>query len=264
MLDLYHNDMSTCAQKVRVHLAAKDLAWNGHELNLRTGDQHRPEFLRLNPKGVVPVLVNDGEVIAESNIIMEYVEEAFPDAKKFMPLRPVERAMVRNWLQRLDAGLHLNIAVISVGIAFRDQLIAVHNTPEALEKFYAAVPDPALRAVYRDVVPLGVKSGSFQIALQAWLRALGDMNAALESRDWLVGENQSLADMAYIPYACRLDHLQLTKMWSGYPRVASWYARMKDTQGYRGGIEAWLNPKYLTLMQERGAAAASGIPSFST
>ena len=46
---LYHNDMSTCAQKVRVTLGEKNLEWIGHELNLRTGDQHQPEFLRLNP-----------------------------------------------------------------------------------------------------------------------------------------------------------------------------------------------------------------------
>ena len=62
MLELYHNDMSTCAQKVRATLAEKDLAWDGHELNLRTGEQHKPQFLKLNPRGVVPVLVHDGNV----------------------------------------------------------------------------------------------------------------------------------------------------------------------------------------------------------
>ena len=85
MLVLYHNDMSTCAQKVRATLAEKDLAWDGHELNLRTGDQHKPQFLKLNPRGVVPVLVHDGNVIIESNIIMEYLEDAFPDTKRLMP-----------------------------------------------------------------------------------------------------------------------------------------------------------------------------------
>jgi glutathione S-transferase len=82
MLELYHNDMSTCAQKVRATLAEKDLTWDGHDLNLRTGEQHKPQFLKLNPRGVVPVLVHDGNVIIESNIIMEYVEDAFPDTKR--------------------------------------------------------------------------------------------------------------------------------------------------------------------------------------
>jgi glutathione S-transferase len=259
VLELYHNDMSTCAQKVRVTLGEKNLEWIGHELNLRTGDQHRPEFLRLNPKGVVPVLVHDGNVIPESTIIMEYVEEAFPGTKSLMPKDPVSRAMVRNWLQRLDAGLHLHIGVLSVGIAFRDQLMAVHNTPAALEAYYAAVPDPALRAVYTDVVPQGTKAPRFRGALSAWKQLLKDMSVALEARDWLVGAEETLADIAYIPYLCRLEHLTLVDMWSAYPKVAAWFTRMKQTDGYRLGIETWLNPKYLALMSERGASARADM-----
>ena len=109
MLELYHNDMSTCAQKVRVTLAEKDLAWDGHELNLRTGEQHKPQFLKLNPRGVVPVLVHDGNVIIESNIIMEYVEDAFPDTKRLMPKSAPSKAAVRNLLQRLDTTLHCRV-----------------------------------------------------------------------------------------------------------------------------------------------------------
>ena len=98
MLELYHNDMSTCAQKVRATLAEKDLAWDGHELNLRTGEQHKPQFLKLNPRSVVPVLVHDGNVIVESNIIMEYVEDAFPDTKRLMPKSAPSKAGVRSLL----------------------------------------------------------------------------------------------------------------------------------------------------------------------
>jgi len=263
MLELYHNDMSTCAQKVRCALAEKDIAWKGHELNLRTGEQHQPQFLKLNPRGVVPVLVHDGNVIIESNIIMEYLEEAFPDKKPLMPKSAVERAAVRNWLQRLDAGLHLNIATISIGIAFRDQLIAVHNTDQALEAYYAAVPDPGLRSVYRDVVPSGAESKSFRAAVDAWQRQLADMNIALTSHDWLVGNAATLADFAYVPYMCRFEHLQLTDIWSAYPRLSAWFERAKETAGYRNGIEAWLNSKYLELMRERGVSVKAAIRGLS-
>jgi hypothetical protein len=51
-------------------------------------------------------------------------------------------------------------------------------------------------------------------------------------------------------------------MWSAYPKVAEWFRRMKQTERYRLGIEAWLNPKYLALMSERGAAArADTVPA---
>jgi glutathione S-transferase len=263
MLELYHNDMSTCAQKVRATLAEKDIPWDGHELNLRTGEQHKPQFLKLNPRGVVPVLVHDGKVIIESNIIMEYLEDAFGDAKPLMPKSPQGRAAVRNLLQRLDTALHLHIATISVGIAFRDQLVAVHNSEKALESYYAAMPDPRLQAVYRDVVPSGANSKSFVAALDGWKRQLADMNTMLASTSWLVGDQLTLADFAYLPYLCRFEHLHMTEIWSHYPAVASWFDRCKQTAGYRKGIEAWLNPKYLELMKERGLATKAGLRGLS-
>lgn len=259
MLELYHNDMSTCAQKVRTHLAEKGLSFESHELNLRAGDQHRPEFLKLNPKGVVPVLVHDGYVVTESNIIMEYVEDAFADSKRLMPAGPRAHAETRKWLQRLDSGLHLNIAVLSIGIAFRDQLMAVHNTPEKLDAFYKATPDPALRAIYQDVVPNGTSAKTFLVALAAWKKLIADMNEALQSSNWLVGDAEGLADIAFVPYLCRMEHMMLHDIWAPYPRVAAWFARMKETHGYREGIERWLNPKYLELMKERGESARKTI-----
>ena len=263
MLELYHNDMSTCAQKVRATLAEKDLAWDGHELNLRTGEQHKPQFLKLNPRGVVPVLVHDGNVIIESNIIMEYVEDAFPDTKRLMPKSAPSKAAVRNLLQRLDTTLHLHIATISVGIAFRDQLLAVHKNDQALESYYSAVPDPRLQAVYRDVVPSGAGSKSFLLALDGWKRQLADMNTALASGDWLVGDELTLADLAYLPYMSRFEHLHMTEIWSRYPALGSWFDRCKQTAAYRNGIAAWLNPKYLELMKERGLATKASIRGLS-
>jgi glutathione S-transferase len=263
MLELYHNDMSTCAQKVRATLAEKDLAWDGHELNLRTGEQHLAEFLKLNPRGVVPVLVHDDNVIIESNIIMEYVEDAFPETKRLMPKSACGKAAVRNLLQRLDTTLHLHIATISVGIAFRDQLLAVHKDDKALESYYSAVPDLRLQAVYRDVVPSGAGSKSFLVALNGWKRQFAEMNASLESSDWLAGDELTLADLGYLPYMCRFEHLHMTEIWSRYPAVASWFDRCKKTPGYRKGIEAWINPEYLDLMKERGLATKAGITGLS-
>ena len=85
---------------------------------------------------------------------MEYLEDAFPDTKHLMPELALGKAAVRNSLQRLDTALHLHIATISIGIAFRDQLLAVLNNDQALKSFYSATPDPRLQAAYRDVVPV--------------------------------------------------------------------------------------------------------------
>ncbi len=77
-LELFHNDMSTCSQKVRLTLAEKVLDWTNHHLDLRAGDQQKPDYMALNPNGVVPTLRDNGTVIIESTVINEYLDDAYP------------------------------------------------------------------------------------------------------------------------------------------------------------------------------------------
>ena len=58
MLILYHHNISVCAQKVRIALAEKDLSWQGVHIDLMQGEHLKPEFLKINPRGLVPVLVS--------------------------------------------------------------------------------------------------------------------------------------------------------------------------------------------------------------
>jgi hypothetical protein len=78
MIDLYHHGSSVCAAKVRLALGEKGLAWEGHYLDIHKGDQFAPEYLKLNPKAVVPTLVHNGRVILESTVINEYLKSGEP------------------------------------------------------------------------------------------------------------------------------------------------------------------------------------------
>ena len=89
-----------------------------------------------------------------------------------MPASAPERAKARHWLQQLDTGLHLDIAAISIAIAFRDQLKAVHNAAEALEAYFAAIPDPNLRDVYKDLVLSGIESSNSRMRLKVGAQRL--------------------------------------------------------------------------------------------
>ena len=60
MLTLYHNDMSSCAQKVRPCLAEKGLKWENKHLDLRAGEHQQDWYVKLNPRAVVPTLVEFG------------------------------------------------------------------------------------------------------------------------------------------------------------------------------------------------------------
>ena len=249
MLTLYHNDMSTCSQKVRLALSEKGQGWEGEHLKLRRGDQQRPEYLALNPNGVVPTLVHDGTVIIESTIINEYVADAFEGAP-LKPADPVAAARMRKWTQKLDTGMHANTGVVSGSIAFRYQHL--EKSPEELEAYIQRIPDPVRRERSRANIEQGVDSPAFAPAIKAFEKLLADMEDALADGPWLAGDAYSLADVAYTPYATRLDHLQLEGMWDQRPRFADWYERVKARPSYRTAVVDWFNDSYLPLMREKG------------
>lgn len=254
MLELYHNDMSVCAQKVRMVLAYKNLSWEGTNLNLRAGEQFAPEFLKISPKGLVPILVHDKHVISESNVIIEYLEEVFPEAP-LMSANPLERAETRVWLTRLDAGLHEQVAVISFCIAFRHQMLERYTTDEALQGFFNKINEPSRKAVMEDIVVNGMDSPRLYLAAYAYDKLIKDMAKALASKDWLVGDAISLADLSFLPYIERLDQLQLSAWWSEYPQLEQWISRVRDTSAYQIGMGEWNNPSYIGMMKSFGENA---------
>ena len=130
MLYLYHGTTSVCAIKARLALHEKGLEWDGEILDLHRGDQHRPEYLQLNPNGVVPTLVHAGRVIIESTLIIGYLDESFPDPP-LMPSDPFQRAQARLWMKKIDDYLHAACSTVTFAIAFRQGLLK--RTPEELE-----------------------------------------------------------------------------------------------------------------------------------
>ena len=173
MIELYHNDMSVCAQKVRFALGEKALQWKSRHLNLRAGDQQKPEYVKLNPDAVVPTLVDGGNVIIESTVICEYLDDAYPEPS-LSPRNPVERARMRLWTKQLDESVHAATRTISNAIAFRHQKLALGT--EALTALHDKIPHPKKRAESWENVHKGVDSSYFADAAQRFEKLLSDMH----------------------------------------------------------------------------------------
>lgn len=255
MIELYHNDMSVCAQKVRLTLSEKKLSWTGHHLNLRNGDQHRPEYFKLNPLGVVPTLVDNDRVIIESTIICEYLDDAYPD----VPLRPADpysRGQMRLWTKKLDDWVHADIGTVSSCIAFRHQYLQRLTTPEAVEDHLANMPSKDKQERQRANILKGLESPYFTDAVRRLAQLFEQIEAALADNDWLVGKEYSLADIGYTPYFLRVEQLGLGDAMFGN-RVRAWGRRLLDRPNYSEAVESRLNPDYLKLFAEkRGEASA--------
>ena len=251
MLELYHNDMSTCAKKVRLVLAEKGLEWEGHHMDLRAGDTRTKEYIEnFNPGGVVPTLVDDGTVIYESTVIMEYLDDTYPDP----PLRPAEpraRARMRLWTKQLDEGVHAATGSISSYIAFRFQMME-GRTEQEVKDFINLIPDPVRRARSYDLMFSGKEPDQFAPAILRFEKLFSAMEKTLADGPWLAGDGYSLADIAYTPYLTRYDHLQLLGVLDKRPRLADWYERIKARPSYDEALRKWFNAKYLPLMEEKG------------
>ena len=99
--ELFHGMASTCSKKVRMCLAEKRIPYRSHLLDLQKFEQHRPDYLAINPNGVVPTLVHDGRSIIESSIIIDYIDDCQPEPP-LKPSDPYERAQMRLWIKFSD------------------------------------------------------------------------------------------------------------------------------------------------------------------
>jgi glutathione S-transferase len=203
MLYLYHGTTSVCAIKVRLTLAEKALPWQGEVLWLQRGDQYRPDYLKLNPNAVVPTLVHDGRVIIESTLIMEYLDETFPDLP-LMPRDPYARSQVRLWLKRVD-DLHVHCGTITAAVAFRSYFM--RQTPDGRDAYVSRVLDPAKRARLRRIMDDGISAPEAADAARRFDTFVGAIDRALVNSSYLVGDCFTLADAAAIPYVNRADML---------------------------------------------------------
>jgi glutathione S-transferase len=245
MIEFYDNDMSVCAQKVRLVLAVKNLEHERHTLDLRAGDQFKPDYLKLNPKAVVPTIVDQGVPIIESTVIIAYLDDAYPEPQ-LKPADPLQRATMLRWMILPDASLHDACGLTSFALAFRHQLAAL--PPQALEAIYAKNPDETRRQHMQSVVELGLDAPGVGAALRTYYGSIQSMAKALSDTQWLAGDGWSLADITMLPYVLRLEHLGLDWFWSEAPQVADWFARCKERSEY-SVIDEHINPKYLELMK---------------
>jgi glutathione S-transferase len=260
VIEFYDNDMSVCCHKVRVVLHEKNLPYERHHLNLRAGDQFKPEFRAINPNAVVPVIVGDGQAIVESTVILKYLEDAYPEPS-LSPATPVERAHMLQWMIRPDAGLHDTCGLTSFALAFRRQL--EHLTDEQLDKHVESMPSEKRRNHIRALVQQGLDAPGVAQALRSYAAFVAELGDRLKDRDWLVGDQFSLADASLMPYVLRLDQLKLDWFWSDYPAVGAWLARCQARPSYEA-ITQYEDPKYVAVLGDQPAATMDRVRQLVT
>ena len=201
MRTLFHLWLHPFSRKVRIVLAEKKLDF---ELTIEKVWERRTEFLALNPAGDVPVLVEpDGTVIANSQVICEYLEET-------------------NEKTPLISGSAAYRAEIRRLVAWFDQ------------QFYGDVTAPLLheRMKKRIVNRQPPDSSVLREAMRLANGHLDYIDYLIDHRAWMAGATMSLADMAAAAQISVADYLGGID-WSGHEQAKAWYSMFKSRPSFR-------------------------------
>ena len=249
MLELYHHGSSVCAAKVRYALGEKGMEPDKmHYIDVLKGDQFDTEYVKLNPKAVVPTLVHDGKVILESTVICEYLDDVFPKVS-LIPDDPYDRAQMRLWTKAVDESLHPACGEFTFVCCHRHIVLRL---PESeLEEFLRSTPAQSVTNKWKErkkeIVQMGFEAPGIDHTIRLYDTYLHKMDETLGENKWLAGENFSLADVGLTPYVNRLDMLSMSGMWTGgrLPNVEDWFERIKARPAFKPAFLDWC-PEDLT------------------
>jgi glutathione S-transferase len=194
-LKLHRFRLSGHSHRAQLMLSLLGLPIEFVDVDLAGGAHKQPEFLALNSFGQVPVLEDDGRVIADSNAILVYLAERYDTARRYYPADPDGRAQVQRWLS------------VAAGSLFAGPCVA------RLVRVFGAPFDHAA----------AVRKSHELFAL---------LESELSARPFLVGDSPTLADIALYTYTAHAPEGDVSL--ARYPALRAWLARIEALPGFVG------------------------------
>jgi glutathione S-transferase len=229
MIELYNFAQSTCSQQVRICLEEKALPWVDRRLVSKDRYHISPEYLRLNPNGVVPTLVHDGVPVIESSVIAQYLDDVFPEPS-LSPSDPRSLAAMRAWLAFVDQVPTPAVRYPSFqygGLIRKFQELSP-------EEFAATIARRPLKSrFYRRMGQAGFPQEDIDDALDDMRKTVRRMETMLTTGGpWLMGDQYTLADICVAPLIDRVDDLGYRGLWQVLPRVTDWLSQIRIRPAY--------------------------------
>ncbi|OCJ32854.1 glutathione S-transferase family protein [Agrobacterium tumefaciens] len=191
-MKLYFHPLSGHAHRARLFLSLVAQPFELIEVDLAKGDHKKPEFLKLNPFGQVPVLIDGETAISDSNAILTYVAKKLGKSD-WLPEDPTGAAQIQRWL-----------SVAAGQIAFGP-------------------------AAARLITVFGAKYNADEVIARA--HALYSvLDRELATRQWLVSDRPTIADVAIYSYTARAPEGNVDL--SAYPNVRAWLERVESLTGF--------------------------------
>jgi glutathione S-transferase len=252
LLTLYHHPSSTASAKVRIVLAEKAIPWTSQIIDIFRGEQFTPDYLAVNPAGIVPTLMHNRRAVRESLIICEYLEEAF-GAPSLVPSNYVERARMRVWCKDIETFM----VSACVGLTFpaNDRFEVAKLSAGERTAYDKGHPNRRLAERKQRWTESGFADQDARSSVLTYHKFLQKMDVQLGKAPWLAGQSYTLADAETTPYVALLEQLGLEAWWRRLARINDWYQRVKERPSFHTAITDVMSPALKCDMAVRGAKA---------
>lgn len=216
-------------------LEEKNAPWQSRYVDLFNLDQMRPEYLAINPDGLVPTLVHDGQAVHDSTIINEYIDAALPGIR-LVPADPLKAARMREFILKCEQDFHAIVKLTAV--KYLIPKLRNRWSEEELEKAAQRRPLQFYRDIHSRALHGDIGEEEIAECYRTLETLLDKIEALLDPGPWIVGEDYTLADINVAPYMFRLWALGADRFWSDNhrPHVNNWYRAISARPAFQTAV----------------------------
>lgn len=239
-LHLFHAVMSSCSQKLRVFLNLKNLDWESHLINLPEQEQNEPWFLGINPRGLVPVLIDDGAIHIDSNDIIAYLDKRFPQPTLILN----ERALEISQLLSDEDDLHHDLRTLSFRFVYGRT--GSPKSPAVMQQYRSGGsgtvlghPDPEKQReleFYERLSRDGLTDAAVRASASKFRTAFDGFEKRLAENRYLIGPELTIVDVAWYIYVKRLS-LTGYPFQRLHPRIENWFKHLDEKPEFYKAVE---------------------------
>jgi len=237
-IHLFHFSGSACSQKLRIFFNIKNIDWNSHVINLIKQEQFSEWFLGINPRGLVPTLVHDGDVHIESNEIMAYLDDVYKDNKLF----PIDLIDEINKDLAFEDSLHHDLRRLTFRYIIPHALGKKNpSTIDAKEQFEGTIQGKADENKSKEILfwknhyQNGITDDEIIESGNKFKNVYEDFNEILKNQKYLKGDNFTVVDLAWYVSTKRLAMAGIPI--EKYKNVQKWFSNLDNDANFKKEIK---------------------------
>lgn len=237
-IHLFHFSGSACSQKLRIFFNIKKINWNSHVINLIKQEQFSEWFLGINPRGLVPTLVHDGDVHIESNEIMAYLDDVYKDNKLF----PIDLIDEINKDLAFEDSLHHDLRRLTFRYIIPHALGKKNpSTIDAKEQFEGTIQGKADENKSKEILfwknhyQNGITDDEIIESANKFKNIYENFNNILKNQKYLKGDKFTVVDLAWYVSTKRLAMAGIPI--EKYKNVQKWFSNLDNDANFKKEIK---------------------------